>query len=393
MRRTTAPVPSVTCPSLRPESHASQSPRSRGHVQKDQRPSPRQLFRRDAVHVARPADGQMTAWEVRASATADTLVHEVQRAVPDPAGDELLIRTSACGVCRTDLHLARGDLPPKRPGVVPGHELVGTVARTGEQVTGFSIGDRVGVPWLRGTCGHCRWCRSGHENLCRSSTYTGWDADGGFAEYAVAPSDFVYRIPDNFSDVEAAPLLCGGIIGYRALRRTRLPAGGRLGIYGFGASAHLTAQIAVAQGAEVHVLTRGADARDLARDLRAASVGDAGDAPPVPLDAAILFAPVGDLVPRALAALDQGGTLAVAGIHLSQIPPLDYEAHLFRERTLTSVTANTRTDGEELLRLAATLNLRPRVVEYPFDHADRALHDLETGRLTGVAVLRASQEP
>jgi propanol-preferring alcohol dehydrogenase len=230
----------------------------------------------------------------------------------------------------------------------------------------------------------------GRENLCRDSEYTGWDADGGFAEYAVVPEAFAYRVPDGFSSVDAAPLLCSGIIGYRALRRSALPPGGRLGLYGFGASAHLTAQLAIAQGAQVHVLTRGEDARRLALELGAASVGDAYDAPPVPLDSAILFAPVGDLVLPALEALEQGGTLAVAGIHLSDVPALDYQRHLFRERTLTSVTANTRRDGEELLILASALGIRPRTTPYPFTEADRALDDLARGDLVGAAVLAVS---
>jgi propanol-preferring alcohol dehydrogenase len=309
--------------------------------------------------------------------------------VPEPARDEVLVRTRVCGVCRTDLHLAEGDLPARAPERVPGHELVGDVVAAGDAVTEVAVGDRVGVAWLRRTCGQCRWCRSGRENLCRRSEYTGWDSDGGFAEYAVAPAAYVYAIPDGFTDVQAAPLLCAGIIGYRALRRAQLPPGGRLGIYGFGASAHLTAQIALAQGAELHVLTRGADARALALELGATSAGDARDRPPVPLDAAIVFAPAGDLVPLALESLEQGGTVALAGIHLTDVPVLDYQRHLFRERTLTSVTANTRRDGEELLRLAAALRVQAHVTTYPFDRAGDALADLAAGRLTGAAVVLA----
>jgi propanol-preferring alcohol dehydrogenase len=270
---------------------------------------------------------------------------------------------------------------------VPGHEVVGRVVARGTSATRFVDGDRVGIAWLRRTCGSCRWCRRGQENLCRSSEYTGWDADGGFAEYAVVPEAYAYRIPHELDDVEAAPLLCSGIIGYRSLRRAALPPGGRLGIYGFGGSAHLTIQLAVAEGAEVHVLTRGEGSRRLALELGAASAGDAYAAPPVPLDSAILFAPVGDLVPVALAALDQGGTLAVAGIHLTDVPVLDYQEHLFRERTLTSVTANTRADGEEFLRLARAVGVRPHVHTYQLDEADRALDDLAEGRFEGAAVL------
>jgi propanol-preferring alcohol dehydrogenase len=311
----------------------------------------------------------------------------VERAVPVPAPGEVLLRVSACGVCRTDLHCADGELAPKAPGVVPGHEVVGEVVSAGAGVSRFTIGDRVGIAWLRSTCGECRWCRSGAENLCPRSTYTGWDADGGFAEYAVAPAAYTYRLPDGLDDVQAAPLLCSGIIGYRALRRAQVPPGGRLGIYGFGGSAHLTAQLAVAQGAEVHVMTRGREARDLALALGAASAQEAYAAPPVPLDSAILFAPVGDLVPVALAALGRGGTLAVAGIHLTDVPVLDYDRHLFRERTLTSVTANTRADGEELLTLAGRLGVQATVTTYAFGETDVALDDLATGRLTGAAVV------
>ncbi len=333
---------------------------------------------------------RMRGWEVTGDFGGPGLLRLVERPVPVPSADEVLMKVRVCGVCRTDLHLAEGDLPPKAPGVVPGHEAVGEVVSVGASVSRFSAGDRIGLAWLRSTCGQCRWCRSGAENLCRRSTYTGWDADGGFAEYAVVPAGYGYRIPETIPDADAAPLLCAGIIGYRALRRAELPPGGRLGIYGFGASAHITAQIAIAQGAEVHVLTRGAAAQRLALELGAASAGEAYAAPPVALDAAILFAPVGDLVPVALAALDQGGTLAVAGIHLSDIPTLSYERHLFRERTLTSVTANTRADGEQLFRLAATLGVRPRIVSYPFEAADQALADLRAGAFTGAAVVAIS---
>lgn len=307
--------------------------------------------------------------------------------MPQPGPDDVLVRVRACGVCRTDLHVVTGDLPRHRHRVVPGHEVVGEVALLGEGAHRFVPGDRVGVAWLRTTCGACRWCRSGRENLCVSSRYTGWDADGGYAEWTVVPEAYAYRVPASFSDVDAAPLLCAGIIGYRSLRRAELPPGGRLGIYGFGASAHLTAQVAVAQGAEVHVLTRGTGAQQLALELGAASVGGAYDAPPVPLDAAILFAPVGDLVPVALEALGPGGTLALAGIHLSDIPVLDYQRHLFRERSLRSVTSNTRQDGEEFLLLAERLGLRVATTPVPLGEADVALADLEAGRIHGAAVL------
>jgi alcohol dehydrogenase, propanol-preferring len=288
-------------------------------------------------------------------------------------------------VCRTDLHLAEGDLPPRRTRTVPGHEVVGVVDAVGPGADRFAPGERIGIAWLRGTCGHCRWCRTGRENLCPFARFTGWDADGGYAEQAVVPEAFAYRLPEALDDVTAAPLLCAGIVGYRALRRAELPPGGRLGIYGFGASAHVVAQVAIGQGATVHVITRSPQAQALARDLGAASAGS--DAPPEPLDAAVLFAPVGDLVPVALRALDQGGTLAVAGIHLTDVPRLVYADELFREKQLRSVTANTRADGEEFLRLAAALRVRPTVMPRPLAEADGALADLAAGRVTGAAVL------
>ncbi len=334
------------------------------------------------------AHDTMRAWVVDGPRPVDERpLRLTGRPVPQPAPDEVLVRVSACGVCRTDLHVAEGDLAPHRTEVVPGHEVVGTVVRLGSDARRLAEGDRVGVAWLRHTCGVCRWCRSGRENLCERSRYTGWDDDGGYAEYTTVPEAFAYPVPDAFDDVTAAPLLCAGIIGYRSLRRAQVPPGGRLGIYGFGASAHITAQIAIAQGAEVHVLTRGAGARRLALELGAASAGEAYAAPPVGLDSAIVFAPVGDLVPVALEALHPGGTLALAGIHLSDVPALHYQRHLFRERTLTSVTSNTRRDGEELLLLAARLGVRPTTTAYPLERADEALRDLAHGEVTGAAVL------
>lgn len=333
---------------------------------------------------------RMRAWSVSGRGAAAGRLDMVELPVPEPGPDEVLVRVRVCGVCRTDLHLADGDLAPRAPHRVPGHEVVGEVVRAGAGAVRFSEGDRIGIAWLRRTCGHCRACRTGRENLCRASQYTGWDADGGYAEYAVVPEAFAYRLPELLDDEAAAPLLCSGIIGYRSLVRAQVPPGGRLGIYGFGASAHLTAQLAIAQGLEVHVLTRGDAARRLALELGAASAGSADASPPVLLDGAILFAPVGELVPVALAALDQGGTLAVAGIHLSDVPSLDYQRHLFRERTLTSVTANTRADGETFLRLAQSLGIRATTTTYAFHEADRALEDVARGSLTGAAVLRVA---
>ena len=332
----------------------------------------------------------MRAWVVGRPGPIDTgpLV-AVDRPVPEPGPGEIRVKVTACGVCRTDLHLAEGDLAPRRPGVIPGHEVVGVVDLAGEGCSRFRPGDRVGIAWLRRTCGRCRWCGRGAENLCPDPLFTGWDADGGYAEWAVVDEAYAYALPPVFDDVSAAPLLCAGIIGYRALRRAELPPGGRLGIYGFGASAHLAAQVAMAQGATVHVRTRSVDARRHALDLGVASAGPADDPPPEPLDSAILFAPAGELVPLALAALDRGGTLAVAGIHLTDVPQLNYQRHLFEERQLRSVTANTRTDGEEFLALAARVGLRVAVQPYPLDEADRALADLAHGGVTGAAVLVA----
>ncbi|MFI1393716.1 zinc-dependent alcohol dehydrogenase family protein [Streptomyces sp. NPDC020681] len=327
-----------------------------------------------------------SAWVVeRPGPIASTPLRLVERETPGPGPGELLVRVRACGVCRTDLHLAEGDLAPHRTRCTPGHEAVGEVIAAGPGVLDLRVGDRVGAAWLAGTCGECRYCRTGRENLCPASRYTGWDIHGGYADHLLVDARYAYRLPEGWSDEDAAPLLCAGIIGHRALERAELPPGGRLGIYGFGASAHLTVQLALARGAEVHVVTRSPHAQRLALELGAASAG--ADAPPQPLDCAILFAPVGNLVPVALAALDRGGTLAIAGIHLSEIPPLDYDRHLFQERTVRSVTANTRADGRAFLAEAARLRPSVRVTRYPMRRADQALKDLAAGRITGVAVL------
>jgi propanol-preferring alcohol dehydrogenase len=337
------------------------------------------------------AASTMRAWRVRVPGPLRTRPLDfVTTTVGEPDGDEVLIAVHTCGVCRTDLHVTEGDLPVHRPHVTPGHEVVGEVVALGPAATGLTVGDRVGVAWLRHTCGQCRYCAAGRENLCPHSLYTGWDADGGYAEYVTAPAPYVHRLPAGYSDAELAPLLCAGIIGYRSLLRADLPPGGRLGIYGFGGSAHLPAQVALAQGAEVHVMTRGAAARDLALALGAASVQGASDRPPVPLDSAILFAPVGDLVLPALEALDRGGTLAIAGIHLSDVPALNYQRHLFQERQVRSVTSNTRADAREFLAFAGRHHIAVNGPEYPLDRADAALDDLRAGRIAGAAVLRAS---
>lgn len=330
----------------------------------------------------------MRAWAVHSPGPIDggPLV-AIEREVPEPDQGEVRLRVISCGVCRTDLHLCEGDLAPRRALVVPGHEIVGVVDALGPGASRFALGERLGAAWLARVCGTCRFCRSDRENLCEAPTFTGWDVDGGFAQYVVAHEDYLYRLPEGYDDVTVAPLLCAGIIGYRALRQAQLPPGGRLGIYGFGGSAHLIAQLAIADGAEVHVRTRAPAARELAVSLGAASVGDTDDPVGAPLDAAILFAPVGTIVPTALSRLDRGGTLAIAGIYLSDIPSLDYQRHLFQERTLRSVTANTRRDGREFLDRCARGALEVSARPYPFDEADRAVADLKHERFTGAAVL------
>ncbi len=332
----------------------------------------------------------MRAWVVAQPGPIDTgPLRLTDRPLPVPGPGQVRLRVLCCGVCRTDLHLAEGDLPPHHPATTPGHEVVGVVEDRGPGADRFSLGERVGAAWLGGTDGTCRFCRAGRENLCLSPVFTGWDIHGGYADACVVDERYAYSLPPGLSDEQAAPLLCAGIIGYRALRLANVPPGGRLGIYGFGASAHLAAQVALHQGMRVHVLTRGAQNRELAVKLGADSVGSASDEPPEPVDGAILFAPAGALVPVALRALERGGTLAVAGIWLSDIPALDYASTLFQEKVLRSVTANTRADGEEFLTLAARMGLEVTCVPYPMARADQALNDLAHGRYSGAAVLHA----
>jgi propanol-preferring alcohol dehydrogenase len=307
--------------------------------------------------------------------------------IPEPAPAEVRVRVRACGACRTDIHVIEGDLPARRLPLVPGHQVVGTVEAAGPGATRFRIGDRVGIAWLRSTCGRCRFCVSGRENLCPDSAYTGWTHDGGYAEYACVPEAFAYAIPSGFDDAEATPLLCAGIIGYRALRRSQVPRGGRLGLYGFGSSAHITLQVARHWGCAVYVATREPARQRLALDLGAAWAGRPGDALPHRLDAAIVFAPVGALVPVALRDLDKGGTVALAGIHMTDLPAMAYEPHLFWEKTLQSVTANTRSDGEALLAEAAAIPIRPRVTRYGLEDANRALADIKSSDVEASAVL------
>ncbi len=307
--------------------------------------------------------------------------------VPRPGPGEVRLKVHCCGVCRTDLHVIEGDLPERKLPVIPGHQVVGTVDALGPGCARLRAGERIGVAWLRHTCGECEFCRSGRENLCEQQRFTGYHADGGYAEYAVVPEDFAYTLPAVFDDVDAAPLLCAGIIGYRALERSNLPRGGKLALYGFGSSAHVVIQLALHRGCEVYVATRGENHRQLARDMGATWVGERPEEMPVKVDSAILFAPVGTLVPPAMERLKKGGTLAIAGIYLTDIPTLDYERELFYERDLRSVTANTRADGGALLAEAAEIPIRPHVTRYALADANRALQDLKADRISGTGVL------
>ena len=318
---------------------------------------------------------------------ADRPLRLEELAVPTPRAGEILVRVGACAICRTDLHVVEGELPALRTPLVPGHQAVGRVAGRGDGATRFREGDRVGIAWLRRTCRACLYCATDRENLCERAEFTGWHADGGYAEYAVVDEDYAYAIPSGFSDVEAAPLLCGGIIGYRALMLAAVRPGGRLGMYGFGSSAHVTIQLARARNLEVYVCTREPAHRQLARALGAAWVGDVREPMPHRTEGTILFAPAGDLVPVALRNLARGGTLALAGIYMTPIPKLDYEADLFYERAIRSVTANTRADGAALLAEAARARVRLSTTEFPLEVANQALELLKVGALSGTGVL------
>lgn len=307
--------------------------------------------------------------------------------IPEPGPGEVRVKVQACGICRTDLHVVEGELPPKHDRIVPGHQVVGTVDICGSDASRFKPGDRVGIAWLRFTCGKCRYCRAGSENLCPFARFTGYDENGGYAEYAAVLEDFAYAMPLELDPIAATPLLCAGIIGYRALKRADVRPGCRLGLFGFGSSAHICIQVARHWGCTIYVMTRDERHQALARELGATWAGPADARPPELLDSAILFAPVGNLVPPALEALDMGGTLAVAGIYLTDIPPLNYERHLFHEKNIRSVTANTRRDGEELLKLAAEIPLRPRTTSFPLADANRALLMLKQDAISGSGVL------
>jgi len=306
---------------------------------------------------------------------------------PQPGAGEVLLRVRACGACHTDLHIVEGDLPPKKLPLIPGHQIVGVIEEVGEGVDKERVGERVGVPWMSSSCGECEQCRAGRENLCADARYTGYDLDGGFAELVVAPQGAAHRLPEGMSDVAAAPLLCAGIIGYRSLRRAELGAGERLGLFGFGASAHIAIQVARHWDCEVFVFTRGEHHRELALRLGAAWVGEARDDPPAPLQAAVTFAPVGWIVREALRVTAPGGTVAVNAIHLDGIPELDYQEHLYGERTLRSVTNLTHRDADEFLALAARIPVATTVEEFPLEEANRALVEMKRSDIDAAAVL------
>ena len=310
---------------------------------------------------------------------------------PDPAAGEILIAVRACGVCRTDLHIVDGELTEPHLPLVPGHQVVGEVVAAGEEAERFELGDRVGVPWLAWACGECGYCRSGRENLCERARFTGYDRDGGFAELVTADEAFALPLPGEPDDVHMAPLLCAGLIGYRALRACGDPA--RVGLYGFGASAHIVCQVAAHEGRRVFAFTRPGDEdwQAFARELGAEWAGDSDAGPPEPLDAAIIFAPVGALVPVALRVVARGGTVVCAGIHMSEIPAFAYEI-LWGERTLRSVANLTRADGTELMRIAPEVPVRTEITTYPLEEANAALDDIRTGRLRGAAVLSIQGE-
>jgi alcohol dehydrogenase, propanol-preferring len=309
---------------------------------------------------------------------------------PQPGPGEILVRAKMCGVCRTDLHVVEGELPQRKSPVIPGHQIVGVVEKLGEGARRFSKGVRVGIAWLHHSDQACEYCRAGAENLCDHPAFTGYTVDGGYAEYAVAAEDFVYEIPDEFRDDQAAPLLCAGIIGFRCLRLSAAKRGSRLAFYGFGSAAHLAIQVARHWGVEVYACTRGKKHQELALQLGAVWAGEAAEEPPAKLDAAIIFAPAGELVPSALAALKKGGVVVLGGIHMSPIPSFDYNL-LYQERLIRSVANNTREDGRDFLRVAAEIPIHTQVTVFPLRDANRALQDLKSDRINGSAVLDCTQ--
>lgn len=308
--------------------------------------------------------------------------------LPAPGPGQIRIRVSACGICHTDLHIVEGEIPLLKSPLVPGHQVVGTVEAKGAGAERFREGDRVGLPWLHRTCGRCPHCRRGEENLCDAALFTGYHVDGGYGEYVVAPEEFSYGLPAGFPDLQAAPLLCAGVIGYRALRLSDLKPGERLGLFGFGASAHIVIQVARFWGCDLWVFSRSAEHQSLARRLGASWTGRVEETPPGKVDRAILFAPAGRLVPAALGHLRKGGTLAIASIYLDAIPELDYSSLLYGERTVRSVTASTRRDVEELLQLAAEIPVHTEIETFPLEEANRSLRKLKEGRIQGAGVLQ-----
>jgi propanol-preferring alcohol dehydrogenase len=308
---------------------------------------------------------------------------------PQPAKGEILVRVEVCGVCRTDLHVVEGELPPRKSPVIPGHQIVGVVEALGEGARRFQPGARVGIAWLHHTDQTCEYCRAGMENLCDHPDFTGYTVNGGYAEYALAAEDFAYPLSDSIPSQQAAPLLCAGIIGFRCLRLSGIKRGGRLAFYGFGAAAHVAIQVARHWGVEVYACTRGANHQKLALELGAVWAGEAAEEPPAKLDAAVIFAPAGELVPPALRALKKGGVLVLGGIHMSPIPSFDYGL-LYEERVIRSVANNTRQDGEDFLRLAAEIPVRTQTTLYPLRDANRALNDLKSDRVNGAAVLNCA---
>lgn len=307
--------------------------------------------------------------------------------VPEPGPGRVLVKVNACGICHTDLHQVEGELPLHKSPVIPGHQIVGTVMKTGSGVTKVAVGDRVGMAWLHDTCGKCAHCREGRENLCAGARFTGYDVDGGYAEYTTVHENFAYPVPDGFPDMAAAPLLCAGIIGYRSLKLCNIRKGGTLGLYGFGASAHVAIQVARYWHCRIFVFSRGEQHRELALKLGAEWAGTIDQEPPAKIQSSIIFAPAGSMVPRAMEHLDKGGTLATAGIYMTPIPEIVYDTQLYHEKVLRSVANSTRQDGIELLRLAAEIPIRTEVTPYPLEEAAKALLDLKHGRINGAAVL------
>jgi alcohol dehydrogenase, propanol-preferring len=330
----------------------------------------------------------MQAWLLNHPAPVETnplILTEVP--LREPGEHEVLIHVNACGICRTDLHVVEGELPPRKSPVIPGHQVVGVIERVGGNATRYKAGTRVGIPWLHKTCGQCFYCRSGRENLCDAPQFTGYTSDGGFAEYTVAHEDFVYPLPEGFADLQAAPLLCAGIIGFRCLRLSGIAPGGNLGIYGFGAAGHVCIQVARHWGAKVFVCTREEKHRRLSIELGATWAGGTIEEPPEKLDASIIFAPAGELVPPALEALRKGGVLVLGGIHMSPIPSFEYRL-LYQERAIKSVANNTRDDGRDFLRVAVEIPIHTEVQVFPFDQANQALNALKHDGVRGAAVLQ-----